>query len=65
MKASLQLMIDAASIYNLKGIYFLHSFAHFDLPPAVKAHFYCSSVQLQMGNEIRNQIRVLSAFYKM
>jgi len=39
LKTLLWLMNDAASVYNLKGISFLHSSAHCDLPLAVKAHF--------------------------
>lgn len=55
VKASLQLMIDAASIYNLKGIYFLHSFAHFDLPPAVKHIF--TAVQFNFKWEMKSETK--------
>lgn len=39
VKTSFWLMNNAESIYNLKGISFLHSFAHFELPLAVKVQF--------------------------
>lgn len=54
MKTSQLLLTNVSSIYNQRRISFLHSFAYFDVPPAVKAFLV---VQFNLKWEVKSETK--------